>query len=243
LAHAVIVHLRECAAGRVNCKFFDFLQLKVFCKCRKCVTNLHAVPPHAHRHEQEPSPQECLTTERDAMSQSNDSQTPMLILAFSAALMALSVSYSVDAETLSENTAQAAPGGMTQTTYAAYEPPTLAPSAIVLQGVPAFRVEQGMVKLFFAPSKTDIPLSAESALQDIVAAMQNGQRVQISGFHDETGNAQQNIALSKKRAEVVQKRLISLGAPAQAIALKKPAATASTGNHAEARRVEVTLLP
>lgn len=177
------------------------------------------------------------------MSQSNDSQTPMLILAFSAALMALSVSYSVDAETLSENTAQAAPGGMTQTTYAAYEPPTLAPSAIVLQGVPAFRVEQGMVKLFFAPSKTDIPLSAESPLQDIVAAMQNGQRVQISGFHDETGNAQQNIALSKKRAEVVQKRLISLGAPAQAIALKKPAATASTGNHAEARRVEVTLLP
>ena len=75
------------------------------------------------------------------MSQSNDSQTPMLILAFSAALMALSVSYSVDAETLSENTAQAAPGGMTQTTYAAYEPPTLAPSAIVLQGVPKAPVQ------------------------------------------------------------------------------------------------------
>ncbi len=64
LAHAVIVHLRECAAGRVNCKFYDFLQLKVFCKCRKCVTNLHAVPSHADCHEQEPSPQECFTTER-----------------------------------------------------------------------------------------------------------------------------------------------------------------------------------
>lgn len=177
------------------------------------------------------------------MSQSNDSQTTMLVLAFSAALMALTVSYSVDAEPLSEKKAQAAMVAMAQTSYPAYEAPTLAPSAIVLQGVPAFRIEQGMVKLFFAPSRTDIPLSAENALQDIVAAMQNGQRVEISGFHDETGNAQQNIALSKKRAEVVQKRLIGLGAPAQAIALKKPAATASTGNHAEARRVEVALLP
>ncbi|WP_312567801.1 OmpA family protein [Comamonas sp.] len=177
------------------------------------------------------------------MSQFNDSQTPMLVLAVSAALMALTVSYSVDAEPLGEQAAQTALVAITHTAHPVYEPPTLAPSAIVLQGMPAFRVEQGMVKLFFAPSKTDIPLSAESALQDIVTATQNGQRVQVSGFHDETGNAQQNIALSKKRAEVVQKRLIALGAPAQAIALKKPSATASTGNHAEARRVEVALLP
>lgn len=179
------------------------------------------------------------------MSQFSDAQPPMLPLVFSAALIALAVAYSVDAEALASKPTEA--GYSLQalaSTVPPYEPPTLAPSAIVLNAVPAYRTEQGMVKFFFAPSKTDVAPSAHSALQDIVTAVKAGQRVQISGFHDSTGNAQINTELAKKRAQAVHKQLVDLGAPASAIDLKKPAlAMDAIHNHAEARRVEVVLIP
>lgn len=177
------------------------------------------------------------------MSQINDAQPSLLTLAFSAALIALTVAYSMDAEALNTEAGGLPTLHALAPTVAPFEPPTLAPSAIVLNAVPAFRAEEGMVKFFFAPSKTDLAPSAAHALQDIVTAVQQGQRVQISGFHDETGNARLNTELAKKRAQVVHKRLVDLGAPASAIVLKKPAVASDTNDHAEARRVEVALLP
>ena len=176
------------------------------------------------------------------MSQSTDAHQPLLVLACSAALIALTVSYSVDAEALN------APSSVSRNFSAAmvgaqnFEVPTLAPSAIVLTGSSVYRVEEGMVKFFFAPSKTDLPISAESALQNIVEAIADGRRVKISGFHDETGNPQQNIVLSQRRALTIQRRLIALGAPASAIEMKKPTVAIGSTDHAEARRVEVALL-
>ncbi|MEG1375165.1 MAG: OmpA family protein [Comamonas sp.] len=175
------------------------------------------------------------------MSQpSDDVQPPLLTLVFSAALIALTVSYSVDAEPLNRPAAVTLPAVVPQ--FAAYEPPTLAASAIVLNKVSAYRVEQGLVKFFFAPGRTELVYGADDALKDIVVSVQNGQRIQISGFHDETGDPLQNTELAKKRAIVVQKRLIDLGAPEQSIVLKKPAVAVILGSYAEARRVEVTLV-
>lgn len=180
------------------------------------------------------------------MPQLSDAHPPLLTLAFSAALIALTVAYSVDAEALDSSPSDV-PVAQTMFTPSAtvppYELPTLAPSAIVLNAVPAYRIEQGMVKFFFAPSKTDVSANAESALQDIITAVKNGQRVQISGFHDSTGNPRINAELAKKRAQVVHQRLLHLGAPVNAIDLKKPAIAAdASSNHAEARRVEVVLI-
>lgn len=175
------------------------------------------------------------------MSQpSDDVQPPLLTLVFSAALIALTVSYSVDAEPLNGPAAVTLAAVAPQ--LAAYEPPTLAASAIVLNKVSSYRVEQGLVKFFFAPGRTELVYGADDALKDIVVSVQNGQRVQISGFHDETGDPVQNTELAKKRAVVVQKRLIDLGAPEQSIVLKKPAVAVILGSYAEARRVEVTLV-
>ena len=176
------------------------------------------------------------------MSQPHQYHPPMLVMALSAALIALTVSYSVDAEPLDtqKNTATLADAPYAT---AAFEPPTLAPSAIVLNGASAYRVEQGVIKLFFFPSKTDIPVSADRALEELAQAVKKGQRIQIAGFHDETGNPLQNMTLSKKRAEMVQRRLIALGAPSRAISVKKPAVGSTDGNHAEARRVEIAMLP
>lgn len=170
------------------------------------------------------------------MSHCYDTQPPLLPLVLSAALIAFGVAYSVDAEALDSTSPSAAPSHMT------YEPPTLAPSAIVLQAAPVFRAEQGMVKFFFAPSKTQLPTSADSAFQDIVTAIQGGQRIQIAGFHDETGNAQLNTELAKKRAHMIHQHLVRLGAPASAMNIKKPALAAPSSNHAEARRVEVVFV-
>lgn len=176
------------------------------------------------------------------MSQFSDAHQPMLVLACSAALIALTVSYSVDAEALSTPASVNASLPAPTVAVGTFEMPTLAPSAIVLTGSSVYRIEEGMVKFFFAPSKTDLPISAESALKNIVAEISDGRRVQISGFHDETGNPQQNVVLSQRRALTIQRRLISLGAPASAIEMKKPTVAVGSTDHAEARRVEVALV-
>ncbi len=119
---------------------------------------------------------------------------------------------------------------------------TLAASAVVLNKVAAYRVDQGVVKFFFASGKSQLVQGADQALQDIVAAVQTGRRVQISGFHDATGDAPSNAELAKQRALAVQKKLLELGVPASSILLQKPAVTVILGSYAEARRVEVTLI-
>ena len=176
------------------------------------------------------------------MPQPSEGHPPMLILALSAALIALTVSYSVDAEPLT-TAATFQPAALATPSFPAYEPPTLAPSAIVLKVESAYRLEQGRVKFYFAPSKTELTPIADHALHELSAAIQQGKRVQIAGFHDETGNAAQNIALSKQRAEAVRKRLIKLGASAKSIDVLRPAVGSANGDHSEARRVEVALLP
>lgn len=177
------------------------------------------------------------------MPQFFDAQPPMLPLALAAALIACAVSFSVDvdAEALGQR-----PDGRGARPPAVwnmpFEAPTLAPSAIVIHSAPAFRAEEGMVKIFFAPSKTNVAASAESALSAIALAAKRGQRVQIAGFHDETGNPQVNHLLAKQRAHAIQQCLLSLGVPAHAMVLKKPAVAVAAASHAEARRVEVVLI-
>ena len=71
--------------------------------------------------------------------------------------------------------------------------------------------------------------------------MAAGKKAIVSGYHDTTGNAQQNEELSKQRAIAVRDTLVRLGVGEDKIDLRKPADTTATGSNAEARRVEVTL--
>lgn len=162
--------------------------------------------------------------------------SPLLTLVFSAAVMALTVSYAVEASSSDAASVEQGAG------KAPYEPPTLAASAVVLNKVAAYRVDQGVLKFFFASGKSQLVQGADQALQDIVAAVQTGRRVQISGFHDATRDAPSNAELAKQRALAVQKKLLELGVPASSILLQKPAVTVILGSYAEARRVEVTLI-
>lgn len=172
------------------------------------------------------------------MSQLFDTQPPMLPLVLSAALIAFTVAFSVDAEALDSPAAHSAVPAFTPSVMP-YEPPTLAPSAIVINATPSFRSELGMVKFFFAPSKTEVPAGADSALENIARVGKEGQRFHIAGFHDATGNAQLNTGLAQKRAQAVYQRLVALGVPSSALTMKKPALAIDASSHAEARRVEV----
>ncbi len=105
------------------------------------------------------------------------------------------------------------------------------------------KVEQGIVKFYFASGKADLAAGASEALTDVVKGAQAGRKVAISGFHDATGNADQNAELAKQRALAVRDALTTAGVPESQIELKKPEQieSSTTGSDAEARRVEISL--
>lgn len=105
-------------------------------------------------------------------------------------------------------------------------------------------VDGGVVKFFFASGKADLAEGANAALADVVkGALEGGKTVQISGFHDATGDAAANEELAKQRAMAVRDALKALGVAEDKIDLKKPEDTQASGSNAQARRVEVTLEP
>lgn len=103
------------------------------------------------------------------------------------------------------------------------------------------KVEQGVVKFYFASGKADLAAGANEALADVVTGANAGRQVTISGFHDATGDAAQNAELAKQRALVVRDALTAAGVAEAQIELKKPEQVTGTGSDAEARRVEISL--
>ena len=121
-----------------------------------------------------------------------------------------------------------------------------APSSATAQAASdaaSVKVEQGIVKFYFASGKADLAAGAGEALHDVVKGAQAGRKVAISGFHDATGNAAQNAELAKQRALAVRGSLTAAGVPESQIELKKPEQIAGNGagSDAEARRVEISL--
>jgi outer membrane protein OmpA-like peptidoglycan-associated protein len=102
-------------------------------------------------------------------------------------------------------------------------------------------VEGGVVKFYFASGKADLAEGADQALVAVIQAVAAGKKAIVSGYHDTTGNAQQNEALYKQRAIAVRDTLVRLGVGDDKIDLRKPENTTAAGSNAEARRVEVTL--
>ena len=120
------------------------------------------------------------------------------------------------------------------------EPATVTTS-LAASDAASVKVEQGIVKFYFASGKADLAIGANEALTDIVKGAQAGSKLTISGFHDSTGDAAQNAELAKKRALVVRDSLLAAGVAEAQIELKKPEQVAGTGSDPEARRVEIKL--
>ena len=103
------------------------------------------------------------------------------------------------------------------------------------------KVENGVVKFYFASGKTAVAAGGNEALADVVKAVAAGKKAVISGFNDPTGDAAKNAELSKQRAFAVRDALKALGVADDKIELKKPENTNAAGSNAEARRVEVSI--
>ncbi len=115
--------------------------------------------------------------------------------------------------------------------------------AVVVSDDASVIVENGVVKFYFATGKAELAQGAASALADPIAAALGGKKLAISGFHDATGSADANAELAKQRALAVRQVLMAAGVAEAALELRKPEVTTGSGNNAEARRVEVVVLP
>ena len=107
--------------------------------------------------------------------------------------------------------------------------------------VPSIRVENGVVKFYFATGSAALANGAAEALGDVVKGVAAGRKAVISGFTDVTGDPAKNEELAKQRAFAVRDALAALGIGEDKVDLRKPEAITATGSNAEARRVEVTL--
>lgn len=141
----------------------------------------------------------------------------------------------------SQGAAKKAPATM----QAAVAPaPSMAATASASQSASdaaSIKVENGVVKFYFASGKSDLAAGAADALAEVVKGAKAGRKLLVSGFHDASGDAVKNAELALERAKAVREALKTAGVPATQIELKKPEQTAGTGSDAEARRVEVSL--
>jgi K(+)-stimulated pyrophosphate-energized sodium pump len=126
------------------------------------------------------------------------------------------------------------------------EAPAAAPVAAAPAPVPAVdgasvKVEGGVVKFYFATAKADLAAGAAAALADVVKGVADGKKAVVSGFTDTSGDPEKNAALAKQRAFAVRDALKAAGVAEDKIELKKPEQSATGGDAAAARRVEVAL--
>lgn len=176
------------------------------------------------------------------MSSSDDDSQERFALGFLFALIALVISAVVGTVVVKRLGAAGAPALATAASTAAA--PSNAPaaaSADVAADAASVRVENGVVKFYFATAKADLAAGASEALADVVKGVAEGKKAVVSGFHDATGDAALNEELAKQRAFAVRDALKALGVAEDKVELKKPEVTQASGSNAEARRVEVTL--
>lgn len=117
-------------------------------------------------------------------------------------------------------------------------------AALAASDAASIKIENGVVKFYFASGKADLAAGAGEALADVVKQAKegasSGRTLLVSGFHDATGNAAQNAELAKQRAIAVRDALKVAGVADSQVELKKPEETLA-GSNAEARRVEVSV--
>ena len=133
-------------------------------------------------------------------------------------------------------------GAVTGGANAAVSDAAMSNAARAAADAASVKVENGVVKFYFASGKSEVAAGGKEALADVVKAVAGGKKAVVSGFNDATGDAAKNAELSKLRAFAVRDALKGLGVAEDKIELKKPEnTTAAAGSSAEARRVEVTI--
>jgi cytochrome c oxidase subunit 2 len=98
-----------------------------------------------------------------------------------------------------------------------------------------------LAKLYFATDVAAVSDEGQGALRAAIDAAKAhpAAKLAVSGFHDKTGNADQNHELAKQRATAVRDALVAAGIDVARIDLRKPEVTEGGTDDRQARRVEV----
>lgn len=125
------------------------------------------------------------------------------------------------------------------------EPPTLAPSAVLINEQAIVRVDGDAVRVFFATGSAELPRQARAALEPTAAAIKAGQHAHIGSFHEAVGDVLANMDLAAQRSQAVLDLLVALGAPRTHLHLAEPVLIAPELANAQtqSQRVQITLLP
>ncbi len=126
---------------------------------------------------------------------------------------------------------------------AAVAPVATAMPAAASADAASVKVENGVVKFYFAPGKAELAQDGAKALAEILAAAKTGKKVGISGYVDASGDAAKNAELAKQRAFAVRDLLTLSGVAADQIVLVRPNdIKEGSSSAAEGRRVEVFMI-
>jgi outer membrane protein OmpA-like peptidoglycan-associated protein len=134
-------------------------------------------------------------------------------------------------------------GEKAATVVAASAPAAEAASAPAAEPAAASAAMAPADKLFFEVGADALPADAKDVLARVADAARANTAavVQISGFHDASGDPAQNADLAKRRAFAVRDALVANGVPEAQIKLSKPAVTEGGADPREARRVELSV--
>jgi outer membrane protein OmpA-like peptidoglycan-associated protein len=96
-------------------------------------------------------------------------------------------------------------------------------------------------KVYFATGSNELDDEAKATIANIVTAMnKDGNKVQITGYADKTGDNDANAVLAKNRAKSVAEALTAAGIKTDSIELKPPVfLDALAADDKEARRVDI----
>lgn len=146
--------------------------------------------------------------------------------------VALSVTIALMAGVVGLNAGSQAPAAAAPAPAPAAAPVAAAPTSTPL-----------VAKVYFDSGVNALPADGAAALQPVVDALKANAaaRIAISGYHDKTGNPEQNAELAKQRAFAVRDALVAAGIADTRIELRKPEEAQGDGNDREARRVEATV--
>jgi outer membrane protein OmpA-like peptidoglycan-associated protein len=98
-------------------------------------------------------------------------------------------------------------------------------------------------RIYFDVGSAALPADASAILVRVAdsARAHPGKAVQISGYHDATGDAAQNAELAKNRALAVRHALEANGVAPNLLVMDKPVVATGGADAREARRVELRL--
>ena len=147
----------------------------------------------------------------------------------------------VTAATAASAVAVAAAPSATTAATSAVSDAAMTAAAQVAADAASVKVENGVVKFYFATGKADVATGGAAALADVIKAVAGGKKAVISGYHDASGDPVKNAELAKQRALNVRDALKAAGVAEDKVELKKPEQAKVDGPAAEARRVEVTV--